>query len=248
MGLRPLTFSHFSATITAPDKVPEAACYPNPSSGSGSANSRSGSSPPPPRIPPTTSRRTSRRRIPKAPSSSPQISRPEAAAGRASPSPPRRAGSISPSSFRWAAGRRRRSWASPPRQPWRSRAQSTHAPDAAPLVVGVGVNLCSAPKIPDAPFPPVSLADAGFRAEPEALAASIAAGLCGIASHGFSFAPYADEYRARSIVLGRRIAFTENGVAEDGEVRAIGDDGALVVMTARGVRRLSSGEISVRPV
>ncbi|MBQ3815992.1 MAG: biotin--[Clostridia bacterium] len=32
------------------------------------------------------------------------------------------------------------------------------------LVVGVGVNLCSAPKIPDAPFPPVSLADAGFRA------------------------------------------------------------------------------------
>lgn len=116
------------------------------------------------------------------------------------------------------------------------------------LVVGVGVNLCSAPKIPDAPFPPVSLADAGFRAEPEALAASIAAGLCGIASHGFSFAPYADEYRARSIVLGRRIAFTENGVAEEGEVRAIGDDGALVVMTARGVRRLSSGEISVRPV
>ena len=61
-------------------------------------------------------------------------------------------------------------------------------------------------------------------------------------------APYADEYRARSIVLGRRIAFTENGVAEEGEVRAIGDDGALVVMTARGVRRLSSGEISVRPV
>ncbi len=116
------------------------------------------------------------------------------------------------------------------------------------LVVGVGVNLLSAPTLPDAAFPPVSLADAGCRAEPETLAASIAGGILGIASHGFSFSAYTDEYRARSIVLGRRIAFTRNGQAEEGEVAAIDEDGALIVLTPSGTRRLSSGEIRIRPI
>ncbi|MCR5683385.1 MAG: biotin--[acetyl-CoA-carboxylase] ligase [Clostridiales bacterium] len=116
------------------------------------------------------------------------------------------------------------------------------------VVVGAGVNLCSAPLLPDAAYPPVSLADAGLSAEPEALAAGIAARLLEAAQRGFSFAAYADEYRARSIVLGRRIAFTQNGVTTEGEAVGIGDDGSLVVRCAEGECRLTSGEISVRPL
>lgn len=120
-------------------------------------------------------------------------------------------------------------------------------PHPAWVVVGAGVNLLSAPTLHDAAYPPVSLADAGCSAEPEALAAAIAANLLEVASHGFSFAAYADEYRARSIVLGRRIVFTHNGVSTEGDAVEIDGEGALVVRTPAGIRRLTSGEISVRP-
>ena len=116
------------------------------------------------------------------------------------------------------------------------------------LVVGVGVNLTAAPKIEGAAVPPVSLADAGYSAEPEALAASIAAGLLDVAKHDFVFSACADEYRARSAVLGERIVFTQNGKAAEGEAVSIDEDGALVVRCGDELRRLSSGEISVRRV
>ena len=115
------------------------------------------------------------------------------------------------------------------------------------VVVGAGVNLLAAPTVPDAAFPPVSLAERGYRVRAEDLAAGIAAGLLETAARGFSFGAYADEYRARSAVLGRRIVFTQNGVSEEGDAAAIDGEGALVVRTAEGVRRLTSGEISVRP-
>ena len=114
------------------------------------------------------------------------------------------------------------------------------------LVVGVGVNLTSAPRVEGAALPPVSLRDLGREAEPEALAAAIAAGLLSIREQSFSFAPFLDEYRARSAVLGRPVSFVRNGISFRGVAEAVGEDGALLVRDGDVRYRLDSGEISVR--
>lgn len=115
------------------------------------------------------------------------------------------------------------------------------------LIVGVGVNLASAPDIPGAAFPPVSLAALGYPAEPEALAAAVAGELLAVSRADFSFSAFADEYRARSMVLGERIVFRREGKDWEGVAEAVDDAGALLVRTEEGLCRLDSGEISVRP-
>ena len=55
------------------------------------------------------------------------------------------------------------------------------------------------------------------------------------------------EYREASLVIGRRIKFTENGCSTSGLAVGVGDDGALLVDTDDGGKvELISGEISVR--
>ena len=114
------------------------------------------------------------------------------------------------------------------------------------LVIGIGVNVGSAPLVEGANFPPAALSRPEHPVEPEALCASLTDALLSFARDGFRFSAAIEEYRARSIVLGREIAFVRNGVSRSGIVRAIGDDGSLLTDTADGPVRLDSGEISVR--
>lgn len=55
-----------------------------------------------------------------------------------------------------------------------------------------------------------------------------------------------DEYRRRSILMGKEISFEENGVMKYGTVRGITDEGHLLVSLEEKDLELSSGEISVR--
>ncbi|MGI6029464.1 MAG: biotin--[acetyl-CoA-carboxylase] ligase [Candidatus Heteroscillospira sp.] len=62
-------------------------------------------------------------------------------------------------------------------------------------------------------------------------------------------APFMDDYRARSCVLGKRIKCIRNGAVTPAEAIAIDDDGALIVRLEDGrEERLNTGEISVRTV
>ena len=114
------------------------------------------------------------------------------------------------------------------------------------LVIGIGVNVTSAPRVDGANFPPVCLSRPGRPVEPETLCASLTEGFLSAARDGFRFSAVSDEYRARSIVTGRDITFIRNGVSREGTVRAVNGDGSLSVDTEDGPVVLDSGEISVR--
>ena len=126
---------------------------------------------------------------------------------------------------------------------------------AAPyLVIGVGVNVTSAPVVEGANFPPAAVFSASSPAIPrhpaghaaETLCTSLTEQLLAMAEDGFRFSDVSAEYRARSIVAGRMIDFVRNGVTRSGFVRSVADDGSLLLETAEGPLILDSGEISVR--
>ncbi|MBO5203793.1 MAG: biotin--[acetyl-CoA-carboxylase] ligase [Clostridia bacterium] len=58
---------------------------------------------------------------------------------------------------------------------------------------------------------------------------------------------YIEEYRARSVVIGKRVTYTENGVSRRGLAVGVDDCGGLEIECDGGERRvLTSGEISLR--
>ncbi len=60
---------------------------------------------------------------------------------------------------------------------------------------------------------------------------------------------FMDKYRANSLVIGKSITFSRNGVDYTATAKQILDDGALCVVTDGGEAMiLSSGEISIKPI
>lgn len=59
------------------------------------------------------------------------------------------------------------------------------------------------------------------------------------------FAPFADRFAARDVLVGRRITTTLREVPE-GMARGVSAQGALLVETATGLQHVASGEVSVR--
>ena len=114
------------------------------------------------------------------------------------------------------------------------------------LVIGIGVNIERAPEVEGANFPPAAVSSPGRRAEPEALCAALTDEFLKIARDGYDFSSVSEEYRARSVVLGRTVRFVRNGRTFSGIARSILRDGSLLVETAEGDAVLNSGEISVR--
>ncbi|WP_157265368.1 biotin--[acetyl-CoA-carboxylase] ligase [Azohydromonas aeria] len=58
------------------------------------------------------------------------------------------------------------------------------------------------------------------------------------------FRPFVERYAQRDLLLGRTVNTT--APAFEGTARGVAEDGALLVETAQGLQRLSSGEVSVR--
>lgn len=122
------------------------------------------------------------------------------------------------------------------------------------ILVGVGVNLT--PPTPPSDFPDdLSLAGGLFPVSPtedlrDALTEAL---LCGLSrdlmgESALLSEAILEEYRRRSTVLGRPVAFWQNGNRREGVAAAIDGEGALLVETEGGCVRLTSGEITLRPL
>ncbi|MDV0443189.1 biotin--[acetyl-CoA-carboxylase] ligase [Methanorbis rubei] len=115
------------------------------------------------------------------------------------------------------------------------------------VVVGIGINV-SASEFPEEIR---SVAGSLFEENPGFSRNRFAAA---VANHLFTLSEtmtdrsFLEEYRSRSMILGKPIRFLEKGVWYDAVAVAVDDAGGLVVETAAGRRTLSSGEVSVRPV
>ena len=107
------------------------------------------------------------------------------------------------------------------------------------LIVGVGVNLRTGPI-------PAELEGVAGALEcdcdRDALAAEIALGLLAYAPGDRS---HMEEYKSRSIVLGRPVRYQQNGVSRSGTAMDILSDGALLVKSEDELYVLHSGEISL---
>ena len=104
------------------------------------------------------------------------------------------------------------------------------------VIVGIGVNLA------ESAVPEELRSIVGWLGRPEIrdkLAVELVNGLLRYVPGDTA---HLAEYRRRSLVLGRRVRFGEEG---EGIARAILDDGALAVETAGGTVELRSGEISL---
>ncbi len=112
------------------------------------------------------------------------------------------------------------------------------------LIIGIGINLENAPLMADSVVPASSLAR--YPHDPETLCAAVVRGLYGLRDTGFSFGPYAAEYRRLSLILGKPVSFTRNGVVREGVARDIDRNGALLVRCGCNDIRLDSGEITLR--
>ncbi len=114
------------------------------------------------------------------------------------------------------------------------------------LIIGIGINHAVTPHVTDSSVPAVSLRDLGVHVTAEEITAAVTAEILNLQREGFAAASFMDEYRRSSVVLGKEIRFTENGVTHTGIVRAILDDGSLDVLRDGETVRLFGGEISVR--
>ncbi len=120
-----------------------------------------------------------------------------------------------------------------------STGESTH------VIVGIGINLNTA----DFPTELTGIAGSlGTRIDASELIAQIYR----------EIAPYLqspterewlDDYRAHSMVLGKRVTWIAEGTAHNGIAESIDEDGALLVRDEIGVStRLHTGEVSLRPL
>lgn len=110
------------------------------------------------------------------------------------------------------------------------------------VVIGIGVNVLT----PPGGFPP-SAGAAGALDVPldrSELAGRIAAHLLS-GLENFRDPAIIEAYRARMLLIGREIAFTENGRTKSARVTGVDADGGLLIEGADGPRTLRTGEISL---
>ncbi len=116
------------------------------------------------------------------------------------------------------------------------------------VVVGIGINFRENPELPEDLRAVVgALYDESPAVTRNMLAGAVISNLLMLVE-SLPDRSFLQEYRTRSLVLGKSIRFLENGVWQDAVAVDLNETGGLVVETAAGRRTLSSGEISVRPV
>lgn len=118
------------------------------------------------------------------------------------------------------------------------------------LLIGIGVNLVSAPPAVDgAAHPPTSLlAETGVALEPEAALSAIAARLAHwsatLSARGF--APLREAWLARAAKLGERIEARTGRETLAGVFEDVDAEGALVLRTPQALRRIHAADIYFR--
>lgn len=113
------------------------------------------------------------------------------------------------------------------------------------VIVGIGINLCTAD------FPAELSGIAGSLDAQIDVSALIAEIYREIALYlqDPNNREWLDDYRAHSMVLGRRVAWTEANTTRIGIAESIDEDGALLIRNEKNdLIRLHTGEISLRPL
>lgn len=124
-------------------------------------------------------------------------------------------------------------------------------PDAVDVVIGIGLNVRLAPGMRDAVSAPVTdLATAGWTGNRNTLLAALlvelAAMLDRFGAEGFH--PFRAAWLARHALQQRNVTIWSSGhEVAAGRAIDVDGDGALLLQTAAGVRRLLSGELTLRP-
>jgi len=123
------------------------------------------------------------------------------------------------------------------------------------IVIGIGLNVALGAGLSEAVVAtgtrPVDLAGLGIaRCDRNALAAALIAaavdGLLHFERDGF--APFAGEWGAADALAGKPVLVTADSGPVSGRARGIDASGALCVQTPEGLRRFTSGDVSVRAV
>jgi len=118
-------------------------------------------------------------------------------------------------------------------------------------IIGIGVNLRLDEHVRErVDQAATDLLSAGLRVSRNDLLAALLSHLADVlglfAREGFS--PLRQEWERAHAYAGRDVVVTMADCSEHtGQVAGVGDDGALLVRTAAGVRRFHSGEVSLRP-
>lgn len=124
-------------------------------------------------------------------------------------------------------------------------------PDAVDVIVGIGINVRLAPGTRDAVSAPVTdLATAGWSGNRNALLAALLTELAGMLDRfgAEGFHPFRAAWLARHALQQRNVTIWSSGHAvAAGRAIDVDGDGALLLQTATGVRRLLSGELTLRP-
>jgi len=122
--------------------------------------------------------------------------------------------------------------------------ETTAGPDAAFVIVGIGVNLVSSPRKIE--FPATSVAEEGLDPpSPSALLEEITIHFQGWLRHWrmAGFAPVRTAWQAQAAFVGDLIRVRLQAATLHGRFLDIDDEGALLVETAAECRRISAGEI-----
>ncbi|TCD05289.1 biotin--[acetyl-CoA-carboxylase] ligase [Erythrobacteraceae bacterium CFH 75059] len=114
------------------------------------------------------------------------------------------------------------------------------------VVVGIGVNLASAPALPDRPT--VALAQFGPSPDRDTFAAALAEHMAECVarwrSHGLG--PIIRDWLDRAHPAGTPLSFRAGASEETGRFQSLTADGALLVRTADGtVRQITAGDVSL---
>lgn len=64
----------------------------------------------------------------------------------------------------------------------------------------------------------------------------------------FGFAPFQARFAARDVLAGRAVQLSDGQNGMEGTAHGVGENGALLVHTAAGMKQITSSEVSVRPV
>jgi BirA family transcriptional regulator, biotin operon repressor / biotin---[acetyl-CoA-carboxylase] ligase len=64
----------------------------------------------------------------------------------------------------------------------------------------------------------------------------------------FGFAPFQARFAARDVLAGRTVQLSDGQNGMEGTAHGVGENGALLVHTAAGMKQITSSEVSVRPV
>jgi len=120
-------------------------------------------------------------------------------------------------------------------------------PEERYVIIGIGLNVLPVLPYDKLSVPPACLREVDSRwtaaAALECIGLPLVQTLLGFAEHGF--APFQARFALRDILAARAVTLS---TGEQGTAHGVAEDGALLVLTNQGMQTITSAGISVRPV